>query len=54
VAGGGQQGQGGLPSFAAPIIGGAALAGGAVSVLGTVLAAFIVRLVDVVRWPDGR
>jgi ribose transport system permease protein len=38
-----------LPSFAAPIIGGAALAGGAVSVLGTVLAAFIVRLVDVAR-----
>jgi ribose transport system permease protein len=38
-----------LPSFAAPIIGGAALAGGSVSVLGTVLAAFIVRLVDVTR-----
>jgi ribose transport system permease protein len=38
-----------LPSFAAPIIGGAALAGGAVSVLGTILAAFIVRLVDVAR-----
>ncbi|MFB7221389.1 ABC transporter permease [Streptomyces sp. NPDC056227] len=38
-----------LPSFAAPIIGGAALAGGAISVLGTVLAAFVVRLVDVAR-----
>jgi ribose transport system permease protein len=38
-----------LPSFAAPIIGGAALAGGSVSVLGTVFAAFIVRLVDVAR-----
>lgn len=38
-----------LSSFAAPIIGGATLAGGAVSVLGTVLAAFIVRLVDVAR-----
>jgi ribose transport system permease protein len=38
-----------LPSFAAPIIGGAALAGGSVSVLGTVLAAFIIRLVDVAR-----
>ncbi|WP_406290298.1 ABC transporter permease [Embleya sp. NBC_00896] len=38
-----------LPSFAAPIIGGAALAGGSVSVLGAVLAAFIVRLVDVAR-----
>ncbi|GAB3965167.1 ABC transporter permease [Actinoallomurus acanthiterrae] len=38
-----------LPSFAAPIIGGAALAGGSVSVLGAVLAAYIVRLVDVAR-----
>lgn len=38
-----------LPSFAAPIIGGVALAGGAVSVLGTCLAAFIVRLVDVAQ-----
>ncbi|MCX4788499.1 MULTISPECIES: ABC transporter permease [unclassified Streptomyces] len=38
-----------LPSFAAPIIGGAVLAGGAVSVLGTVLAAFIVRTVDIAR-----
>ncbi|WP_370949138.1 ABC transporter permease [Amycolatopsis sp. cg5] len=38
-----------LASFAAPIIGGTALAGGAVSVTGTVLAAFIVRLVDVAR-----
>jgi ribose transport system permease protein len=38
-----------LASFAAPIIGGVALAGGAVSVSGTVLAAFIVRLVDVAR-----
>ena len=38
-----------LPSFAAPIIGGVALAGGSVAVLGTVLAAFIVRLVDSAR-----
>ncbi|MCW2938509.1 MAG: transporter permease [Actinomycetia bacterium] len=38
-----------LPSFAAPIIGGAALAGGSVSVLGMVFAAFIVRLVDLAR-----
>lgn len=38
-----------LPSFAAPIIGGVALAGGVVSVLGTVLAAFLVRLVDVMQ-----
>lgn len=35
-----------LSSFAAPIIGGVALAGGSVAVLGTVLAAMIVRLVD--------
>ncbi|WP_082582173.1 ABC transporter permease [Aeromicrobium sp. Root236] len=49
-----------LPSFAAPIIGGVALVGGVVSVLGTCLAAFIVRLVDVAqaqyninpRWVD--
>lgn len=38
-----------LPSFAAPIIGGVALAGGVVSVVGTCLAAFIVRLVDVAQ-----
>jgi ribose transport system permease protein len=38
-----------LPSFAAPIIGGVALAGGMVSVTGTVLAAFLVRLVDVMQ-----
>jgi ribose transport system permease protein len=38
-----------LPSFAAPIIGGVALTGGVVSVLGTCLAAFIVRLVDVAQ-----
>jgi ribose transport system permease protein len=38
-----------LPSFAAPIIGGVALTGGVVSVLGTVLAAFLVRLVDVMQ-----
>jgi len=38
-----------LPSFAAPIIGGVALTGGVVSVLGTCLAAFIVRLVDVMQ-----
>ena len=49
-----------LPSFAAPIIGGVALVGGAVSVLGTCLAAFLVRLVYVAqaqyninpRWVD--
>lgn len=49
-----------LPSFAAPIIGGVALTGGVVSVIGTCLAAFIVRLVDVAqaqyninpRWVD--
>ncbi|MXG89251.1 ABC transporter permease [Nocardioides flavescens] len=49
-----------LPSFAAPIIGGVVLTGGVVSVLGTCLAAFIVRLVDVAqaqyginpRWVD--
>lgn len=38
-----------LPSFAAPIIGGVALTGGAVAVPGTCLAAFVVRLVDVAR-----
>jgi ribose transport system permease protein len=49
-----------LPSFAAPIIGGVALTGGVVSVVGTCLAAFIVRMVDVAqaqyninpRWVD--
>jgi ribose transport system permease protein len=49
-----------LPSFAAPIIGGVALTGGVVSVLGTCLAAFVIRLVDVAqaqyninpRWVD--
>lgn len=35
-----------LPSFAAPIIGGVGLTGGTVAVLGTVLAATVVRLVD--------
>jgi ribose transport system permease protein len=38
-----------LPSFAAPIIGGVPLVGGGVAVLGTVLAAFIIRLVDSAR-----
>ena len=38
-----------LASFAAPIIGGAALTGGSVSVTGMVLAAVIVRLVDTGR-----
>jgi ribose transport system permease protein len=38
-----------LPSFAAPIIGGVALAGGVVNVLGTCLAALIIRLVDVAQ-----
>lgn len=35
-----------LPSFAAPIIGGVALTGGGIAVLGTILAAVLVRLVD--------
>lgn len=38
-----------LSSFAAPIIGGVSLVGGSVAVLGTVLAATIVRLVDSAR-----
>ncbi|MET9730417.1 ABC transporter permease [Streptomyces sp. NPDC006458] len=38
-----------LPSFAAPIIGGVALTGGAVAVFGTVLAAFVMRLIDAAR-----
>ena len=38
-----------LPSFAAPIIGGVALAGGIVAVFGTCLAAFLIRLVDVTQ-----
>jgi len=38
-----------LPSFAAPIIGGVALTGGAVAVFGTVLAAFVMRLIDSAR-----
>ncbi|GAA1730786.1 ABC transporter permease [Isoptericola hypogeus] len=38
-----------LASFAAPIIGGVSLTGGSVAVLGTVLAATIVRLVDSAR-----
>jgi ribose transport system permease protein len=38
-----------LPSFAAPIIGGVALTGGVVAVLGTCLVALIVRLVDVAQ-----
>lgn len=38
-----------LPSFAAPIIGGALLTGGTVVVLGTVLAALILRLVESYR-----
>ncbi|MFF1706720.1 ABC transporter permease [Streptomyces sp. NPDC058252] len=38
-----------LPSFAAPIIGGVALTGGSVAVLGTVLAAFVMRLIDSAR-----
>ncbi|MFD3563074.1 ABC transporter permease [Streptomyces sp. NPDC058686] len=38
-----------LPSFAAPIIGGVALTGGSVAVLGTVLAAFLMRLIDTAR-----
>jgi ribose transport system permease protein len=38
-----------LPSFAAPIIGGVVMTGGVVSVLGTVVAAYIIRLVDVAR-----
>ncbi|MGW2769422.1 ABC transporter permease [Streptomyces sp. NPDC001275] len=38
-----------LPSFAAPIIGGVALTGGSVAVFGTVLAAFVMRLIDSAR-----
>lgn len=38
-----------LSSFAAPIIGGVSLTGGTVAVFGTVLAAFVVRLVDSAR-----
>lgn len=38
-----------LPSFAAPIIGGVLLSGGGVAVLGTVLAAGVLRLVDIAR-----
>ncbi|OMI35367.1 ABC transporter permease [Streptomyces sparsogenes] len=38
-----------LPSFAAPIIGGVALTGGSVAILGTVLAAFLMRLIDSAR-----
>lgn len=38
-----------LPSFAAPIIGGVLLTGGGVAILGTVLAAGLLRLVDVAR-----
>ncbi|RPE46453.1 monosaccharide ABC transporter membrane protein (CUT2 family) [Streptomyces sp. Ag109_O5-1] len=38
-----------LPSFAAPIIGGVALTGGSIAVFGTVLAAFVTRLIDAAR-----
>ena len=38
-----------LPSFAAPIIGGVSLAGGNVAIAGTVLAASVIRLIDVAR-----
>lgn len=38
-----------LPSFAAPIIGGVLLSGGTVAIFGTVMAAGVVRLVDVAR-----
>ncbi|MET8827871.1 ABC transporter permease [Streptomyces sp. NPDC004610] len=38
-----------LPSFAAPIIGGVALTGGSIAVAGTVLAAFVTRLIDAAR-----
>lgn len=38
-----------LPSFAAPIIGGVALSGGGVAVLGTVMAAVLVRLIDTAK-----
>ncbi|AEY87076.1 inner-membrane translocator [Streptomyces hygroscopicus subsp. jinggangensis 5008] len=38
-----------LPSFAAPIIGGVGLSGGSVAVSGTVLAAFVMRLIDAAR-----
>jgi ribose transport system permease protein len=35
-----------LPSFAAPIIGGVALSGGSVSIIGTVLAAFFISIIQ--------
>ena len=35
-----------LPSFAAPIIGGVALSGGSVSIMGTVLAAFLIAIIQ--------
>ncbi len=35
-----------LPSFAAPIIGGVALSGGSVSIMGTVLAAFFISIIS--------
>ncbi len=38
-----------LPSFAAPIIGGVLLTGGSVAVFGTVMAAGVLRLIDVAR-----
>lgn len=38
-----------LPSFASPIIGGVAMSGGNVAVLGTVMAAGVIRLVDIAR-----
>jgi ribose transport system permease protein len=38
-----------LPSFAAPIIGGVLLTGGGVAVFGTVMAAAVLRLIDVAR-----
>lgn len=38
-----------LPSFAAPIIGGVAMSGGNVAAFGTVMAAGVVRLVDIAR-----
>lgn len=38
-----------LPSFAAPIIAGVLLTGGSVSIYGTIIAATVLRIVDVVR-----
>jgi ribose transport system permease protein len=38
-----------LASFAAPIIGGVLMSGGTIAIYGTVIAAAVVRLVDIAR-----